>query len=366
MTSPRKIAFLVSTLAGGGAQRFVANLATEFANEGNEVHIFLQKNEVVYKLPENIKIHSLTKTTKKPRFKRLYKLILARRFKKQVEALCVSKPFDLIISTMFGANLIARLSGIPNIVYRISNNLDHRLRKGTSRHILKKWWMQYLLRDQKIVVLNQEMKQHIIDTLDTPPNNISIIPLGFDFNYLREMASQADPDLPDQPYILHVGRFQAQKRHDVLLKAYKHANVPNKLVLLGQGRLKSTHKLNTLINKLGLEDRVILPGFQKNPYPWYKNASLTVISSDYEGLSNVLIESLILGTPVVSTAHISGPKDVMTGRLSEFLSNTGDAEGLGQNIRKALTHYPEITRDIYSQFNVVTIAHQYLDTFARQ
>jgi len=210
------------------------------------------------------------------------------------------------------------------------------------------------------------MKQHIIATLNISPGNITIIPLGFDFRYLREMACQSDPGLPDQPYILHVGRFQAQKRHDVLLKAYKLANVPHKLVLLGQGRLKSTHKLNDLINRLELEDRIILPGFLENPYPWIKNASLTVISSDYEGLSNVLIESLILETPVVSTAHVSGPKDVMTGKLSEFLSDTGDPEALGQNITKALSRYPEISPEICSQFNVENIATQYLDTFARK
>ena len=366
MTAPKKIAFLVSTLAGGGAQRFVVNLASEFANKGHEVHIFLQKNEVVYQLPDNISIHSLTKTLKKPKFKKLYKLILARRFKHLIESLSEPKPFDLIISTMFGANLIARLSGIPNIVYRISNNLDHRLRKGTSRHFIKKWWMQYLLKDQRIVALNQEMKRHIIDTLNTSADNISIIPQAFDFKHLRNMADQKDPNLPDQPYILHIGRFQAQKRHDVLLKAYKLANIPHKLVLLGQGRIKSTHKLNILIDELDLEDRILQPGFQKNPYPWIKNASLMVISSDYEGLSNVLIESLILGTPVVSTAHISGPKDVMRDKLSHYLSEIGDPEGLGVNIKKALTRYPDISPDIYQQFNVETIAKQYLDTFARQ
>lgn len=366
MARQKKIAFLISTLAGGGAQRFVSNIATEYANKGHEVHIFLQKHEVVYKLPDNIIIHSLTKTTKKPRFKRLYKIILARRFKHQIHDFSRSKPFDLIISTMFGAILIARLSGIPGIVYRISNNLDHRLRKGTSRYLFKRKWMQFLFKNQHIVVLNAEMKQHFVDTLDISPNNISIIPQGFDFKYIRDEAAKPDNKLPGEPYILHIGRFQSQKRHDVLLQAYKLASIPHKLVLLGQGRPKSTHKLNALIDKLGLVDSILQPGFQDNPYPWIQNASLVVISSDYEGLSNVLIESLILGTPVVSTAHISGPKNVMTGELSEYLSDIGNPEDLGKNIQKALLQYPEITQDIYEPYNVETIAQQYLDKYTRQ
>lgn len=363
MTETKKIAFLVSTLAGGGAQRFVSNLATEYATHGHEVHIVLQKNEVVYKLPTSIKIYSLTSSNKKPRFKKLYKLVLGRRFKNLIHEQSVSRPFDLIISTMFGANLIACHSGISDIVYRISNNLDHRLRKGTYRYPLKKVWMRYLLKDQSIVVLNREMKQHVCETLNIAQDKVSVIPQAFDFHYLREMAEQKDNNLPDQPYILHIGRFQAQKRHDVLLQAYKHANIPHQLVLLGQGRTKSTQKLNELITSLGLEEKVIQAGFQENPYTWIKNASLVVISSDYEGLSNVLIEALILGTPVVSTSHISGPKDVMTGKLSEFLSPTGDPLALGENIKKALTHYPEIPREAYEPFNVEKIAQQYLDTF---
>ncbi|WP_455218127.1 glycosyltransferase, partial [Kaarinaea lacus] len=128
----------------------------------------------------------------------------------------------------------------------------------------------------------------------------------------------------------------------------------------------TTLKLNTLIDDTGMADQVIQPGFQSNPYPWIKNASLVVISSDYEGLSNVLIEALILGTPVVSTAHISGPREVMTGELSQFLSETGDAQGLAENIKKALDHYPDIPEAIVQPFNVETIAQQYLDTFARR
>lgn len=80
----------------------------------------------------------------------------------------------------------------------------------------------------------------------------------------------------------------------------------------------------------------------------------------------MLIEALILGTPVVTTAHISGPRDLMTGKFSQFLSETGDAQGLAINIKKALDHYPEIPEAIVQPFNVETIAQQYLDSFERR
>lgn len=363
MAHKKKIAFFVSTLAGGGAQRFVANLATEFSTQGHEVHIFLQHDEIVFDLPENIQIHALTPAKRTPGYRNYSRLRLANLFRREINKQSITRNFDLIISTMFGANSIARLSGVPHIIYRISNNLDRRLRKGSFKHFYKKFWMHLLFKNQNIVVLNQEMKQHVSSSLDINPANIFIIPSGYNFEYIKKMATQPESEVPSYPYILHVGRYQEQKRHDVLLKAYKHANIPHKLVLLGQGRPKATAKLNALIDELGLSEKIIKPGFQENPYPWIKNASLVVISSDYEGLSNVLIEALILGTPVVSTLHISGPKDVMTGELTEYLSEIGNPQALGENIKKAIQHYPEISPDIYERFNVEHIAGQYLDRF---
>lgn len=360
-----KIAFMVSSLAGGGAQRFVSNLATQYANNGHEVHIFLLLNKVIYELPATIAIHPLAETNRITPIKALNKLILARRFRRHIQEHAKHKPFDLIIATMFGANLVARLSGIPNIVYRISNNLDERLRKGRFIHLIKRAWMRRLFKGQRIMVLNREMQLHVNHTLDIPLDYITAIPLAFDFKSLMDKSMQLQEHLPNEPYIIHVGRYHDQKRHDVLLQAYKYSGIPHKLVLLGQGTPEWNKKIKKLIAELGLADKVIQPGFQINPYPWIKNARLMVISSDYEGFSNVLIEALILGTPVVTTAYECGAKEVMTGELSRFLSKIGDPQGLATNINIALSGYPEIPEALRAQFNVTTVAEKCLATFAK-
>lgn len=100
--------------------------------------------------------------------------------------------------------------------------------------------------------------------------------------------------------------------------------------------------MKRLISDLGLEGRVILPGFQRNPYPWIKNAALFAMASDGEGLPTVLIEALILGTPVVSTDCRTGPREILIGTLADYLSPPGDAAGLAANISKALNYYPSI------------------------
>lgn len=115
------------------------------------------------------------------------------------------------------------------------------------------------------------------------------------------------------------------------------------------------------IQRLDLKDRVLLPGFQKNPYPWVRHADLFVMSSDSEGLPTVLIEALILGTPVVSTDCPTGPGEILTGELKQFLSPPGDPETLAQNIKRALVSYPEITEREILKFEDRFSARQYIE-----
>jgi len=95
---------------------------------------------------------------------------------------------------------------------------------------------------------------------------------------------------------------------------------------------------------------VVLAGFQKNPYPIIKNAKLTVLSSEREGLPRVLVESLILKTPIVSTNCPSGPEEIMTGELSAYLTKLNNPADLAEKIDQALDRYPEITEECLAPY----------------
>ena len=155
---------------------------------------------------------------------------------------------------------------------------------------------------------------------------------GLDLDAIRLAAAEPPPDLPQEPFVLHAGRFAAQKRHDLLLDAWTEARLPHRLVLLTQ----SDPRLEALVRERGLQSRVTIAGFRANPYPWMRAAELLVLSSDREGMPSVLVEALASGTRVVSTDCPSGPREVLRGPMSRWLVPPGDARALAAAMRAAL------------------------------
>lgn len=137
--------------------------------------------------------------------------------------------------------------------------------------------------------------------------------------------------------VLTVGSFKAQKNYDLLLRAFaKIIHLPAaRLMFVGSGA--GEVKLRGLAEKLGILDRVIFAGFHHDPTPFYHTADLFVLSSNYEGFGNVIVEALASGTPVVSTNCQSGPSEILEGGLYGSLVPVGDVEALADAISAALS-----------------------------
>ncbi|WP_319535989.1 glycosyltransferase [uncultured Vibrio sp.] len=143
----------------------------------------------------------------------------------------------------------------------------------------------------------------------------------FDFNTIRENAKatpNCDYDIYNKRYILSLSSLDKRKRIDRILYALAQSSDKNiELVLVGTGPTQV--ELTELAESLGLSHRVHFLGFQDNPYPFIKQADMLVLASDSEGLPTVLIESLICGTPVISTDCPCGPSEILVDDLKEYL-----------------------------------------------
>ena len=154
-------------------------------------------------------------------------------------------------------------------------------------------------------------------------------------------------------YIVHVGKFKREKRHDILIKAYAASNTDKLLVLVGQGPLEQEYR--ALVAELNLTQKVIFAGFHANPYPLIKHADLLVLSSDFEGLGMVLLEALALYTPAISSNCRSGPSEILP---AENLFPPGDVNRLAELL--SAPDYSVYAVDFPQQFEASKIAERYL------
>ena len=161
------------------------------------------------------------------------------------------------------------------------------------------------------------------------PASLRVITNPCPVRQIEVLANEADSDIPSEPYILNVARLVPQKGHELLLEAYAKSRIAHKLVIVGEGHLRT--QLEDKARELDIDDRVYFAGKRKNPYPWMKHADLFVLASEYEGLGIVLTEALACGTPIMAVESRGGVRDVFRGELETYLTPrtvNGLADGL--------------------------------------
>jgi glycosyltransferase involved in cell wall biosynthesis len=136
--------------------------------------------------------------------------------------------------------------------------------------------------------------------------------------------------------ILSVGNLKQQKNHALLIRSFARLRRrrPAKLMILGEGELRGD--LIALAQAEGVAQDVILPGFRSDPWPFYASADLFVLSSDYEGYPNVLVEAMRSGLTVVCTDCESGPREILADGRFGSLVPVGDEAALGDAMERAL------------------------------
>jgi glycosyltransferase involved in cell wall biosynthesis len=163
--------------------------------------------------------------------------------------------------------------------------------------------------------------------------------------------------------ILSVGTLKPQKDHENLIKAFAliETKLNAKLIILGEGSLRQ--KLEALILKLGLKDKVSMIGFVIDPYPWFRSADLFVLSSRWEGFGNVIVEALECGVPVVSTDCPSGPAEILENGRYGKLVPIQDPISLASAMETSLNriHDREVLMKRAKDFSIEKISDEYLN-----
>ncbi len=357
----KNIAIVIDGLTGGGAERVMISLATELVKQGHSVTILSLSNRCDYVVPEGIKVCYLFKhkASKVDRFWQVNASIAkleAWFFKAEQQNLA----FDLVLSNLDRSNNLLAQSNIKSVYYVIHSNVDTELQQQKRFGPLAYW---YLLKSKRnlsgknLISVSKGITEAICKGDKISPKSIRTIYNPIDIADIQQKSLIENAAIPKQHYIIHVGRLARVKRHDILFAAFATVTEEVKLVLL----CNKPEKALKLAKKYGIAHRLILPGFQENPYNWIKQAQALVLSSDYEGLPTVLLEAISVETKVVSTNCQYGPDEILTGQLSDYLVPRRNPKMLADAINQALSDEVELAdAEILKKVAAKKIAEQYL------
>jgi glycosyltransferase involved in cell wall biosynthesis len=327
-----KFALFTTNLAGGGAEKALAKIADGLAARGHQVEFLVCEDAGHYPSPSGCRFTALSARAG-------HGWLGKRRLAWKLKRALAANPPDLLVSTLPFADEVAALTRVPQHACRIANTLSAEIARLPAAKAARRTTRYCTLyTGRPLVAVSRGVAEDLAANFGVDAKRIRTIGNPFDFAAIRALAAEPCPARPAEAYLLHVGRFAAQKRHDLLLDAFARLNGAQRLVLL----TPPDPALAALIARHGLERRVTITDFQANPYPWMAGAELLVLCSDHEGLPNVLIEALACGTRVVSTDCPSGPREILTGELARGLVPCGDAPALADTMRTALeTPRPE-------------------------
>ena len=348
------IMIIMPTLSTGGAERVVVNFANWLVkNTNSEIYLVITESlNTIYEINSNVKVYEGNLGVGvKSEFKKI------KYVRKKIKEINPN-----IIFTLFAKiNMYALLSNHKDktLIFSERANLSYRnrLRKLLSIFSVKN-------SDGLIFQTNRAKTKYekwIVDKDTIVIGN----PVG------EHAINQSKISSKKENIIIAVGRLEVQKGFDILIKSFKEVikKYPNyKLIIFGEGSERVN--LEKMVKDLELENNVKLPGIEKNVVSYIAKSKIFVLSSRYEGMPNVLLEAMAVGTPCIATDCEFGPSElivnyengilvpvenieILSEKIIELLENENLRTKIGTNSKKILeTNSPDIIYKKYYDFMV--------------
>ena len=205
---------------------------------------------------------------------------------------------------------------------------------GWNKSILKNIIFKFFFQKADMIISNSELFKNQLEKKFNINVNCIYNPLDLHNIIKKSKININIPFFKSKKFlkVVTVGRLVDQKDHTTLIKSIfiLKNKIPIKLIILGQGKLKA--ELENLINALNLQDNIKLIGYRNNPYNYIKKSDLFVLSSKFEGLPNVLIETLALKKFIISSNCDTGPSEILKDGQYGDLFEVGDHKELAKKI----------------------------------
>lgn len=313
-----KVSFFIGSMSRGGAERVISILANDYCQRGWDVDIvLLLENKVEYDLDNRIRIVDITKKAggylqNAPRW-----LLGIRRYLRK------RKP-DRVVSFIGRINALVLTASIGlKLPVVVSERNDP---KHDGRGAFMQSYCNCIYHRAKAIVYQNAHEQSCFDkSLESKgciiPNPVSV-------------AAVRDGQLP--PIVTTAGRLIEQKNQKVLIDAMAQVHKVHpevKCRIYGEGSLRQA--LQTQIDTLSLTDTVTLEGNVKDIHARLAQCGIFALTSDFEGLSNALIEAMMVGLPCITTDY-SGARELITDGENGLVVPMNDADALAAAILKLI------------------------------
>jgi glycosyltransferase involved in cell wall biosynthesis len=320
---------VIPTLAAGGAERVLRDLAGAWSARGWEIHLVTthdEGGETFYPLAAGVRRRPVLLGGGVGHHRGPW--VQGRIIGGIRRRLRETRP-DAVISFLSFANILVLLAsrglGVPVVV---SERLDPRVKDlGPIWSRLRRWtypWADRIVCQTETAAalfrswLGESVRVIPNPILPPPP------PSENEFRFAR-------------PTVLSVGRLHWQKGHDLALKAFTHLDPSAQdwqLVIVGEGDRRG--ELEAQRQDLGLGDRVQLPGQASDPWPYYRAAQIYLLASRTEGFPNALCEAMAVGLAVVAADCPSGPAEIIRDGVDGLLVPPEDPGALASALERLM------------------------------
>lgn len=315
-----KILFYINAINGGGAERVMVNLAKYFSENEYET-VLVTSFQDTWEYPLGAKVHRLTlenEELKQSRIKRNLSRI------KKLRSICKQEKPDVLVSFMAEPNFraVAATRGLPvKLLVSVRNDPDREY-SGKLGHFVGKYLLPMA---DGCVFQTGDAQKWFPKRLQKKSKII--------YNAVKEEFYSVERK-PIRGEIVTCGRLTEQKNHKLLINAFAKVQKAYPFAVLkiyGEGALRE--ELQDQIDALNLNEKVFLMGATNNVAKALETADLFVLSSDYEGMPNALMEAMAAGVPCISTdCPCGGPRELFAEELSDKLVQCGNADQLAEKI----------------------------------
>jgi len=300
-----RLFFIIPSLMGGGAERVLISLANYF-NKLNFQSIIVSLNQDIpaYKIDKDVKVVQVLNRTSHNWRSRLYYFL--KTFYVLIKLLRAENPV-CVVSFITSANIWAGITCyFTNTPYIVSERTSPNRSVNQFGYLHKKLAALIYRNSASVVVSAKGVGDCMLETKAFKHlDNINRI-----MNAVTMFDKVTTNKVHVRKFILGVGRLDFVKGFDMLISAFSLANLDNTdLLIIGEGEERAN--LLCQIHRLGLQEKVLLPGTKINLQDYYSQAEIFVLPSRNEGYPNALVEAMSFGRPCIAVNCDFGPSEII-------------------------------------------------------